>query len=48
LATDDADRVTAKATIITEVERLHWRTWKAQQQDLIERVGYLALLTRVR
>ena len=27
LASDDTSRVAAKAVIVTEVERLHWRIW---------------------
>jgi hypothetical protein len=27
LSTDDPDRMTAKAVIVAEVERLHWRIW---------------------
>jgi hypothetical protein len=30
LSTDDPDRVTAKTTIIAEVERLHWRIWNGK------------------
>jgi hypothetical protein len=33
LSTDDADRVTAKATIINEVERLHWRIWNGKAKN---------------
>ncbi len=27
LTTDDAPRIAAKAVIVEEVERLHWRIW---------------------
>jgi hypothetical protein len=30
LSTDDPDRVTAKATIVAEAERLHWRIWNGK------------------
>jgi hypothetical protein len=30
LATDDPSRVVAKAVIVTEVERLHWRIWNGK------------------
>ena len=30
LATDDPSRVAAKAVIVTEVERLHWRNWNGK------------------
>jgi hypothetical protein len=30
LATDDPSRVAAKAVIVTEVERLHWRIWNGK------------------
>jgi hypothetical protein len=33
LSTDDPDRVTAKATIIAEVERLHWRIWNGKAKN---------------
>jgi hypothetical protein len=33
LSTDDADRVTAKATIVNEVERLHWRIWNGKAKN---------------
>jgi hypothetical protein len=33
LSTDDADRVTAKATIVAEVERLRWRIWNGKAQN---------------
>jgi hypothetical protein len=33
LSTDDSDRVTAKATIVAEVERLHWRIWNGKAKD---------------
>jgi hypothetical protein len=33
LSTDDPDRVTAKTTIVTEVERLHWRIWNGKAKN---------------
>jgi hypothetical protein len=33
LSTDDADRVMAKATIVAEVERLHWRIWNGKAKN---------------
>jgi hypothetical protein len=33
LSTDDASRVTAKATIINEVERLNWRIWNGKAKN---------------
>jgi hypothetical protein len=33
LSTDDPDRVTAKATIAAEVERLHWRVWNGKVKN---------------
>ena len=33
LSTDNPDRVTAKATIIAEVERLHWRIWNGKAKN---------------
>jgi hypothetical protein len=33
LSTDDADRVTAKATIVAEVERLRWRIWNGKAKN---------------
>ena len=33
LSTDDLDRVTAKATIVVEVERLHWRIWNGKAKN---------------
>jgi hypothetical protein len=33
LSTDDPGRVTAKATIVAEVERLHWRIWNGKAKD---------------
>jgi hypothetical protein len=33
LPTDCPDRVTAKAAIIAEVERLHWRIWNGKAKD---------------
>jgi hypothetical protein len=33
LLTDDVDRVTAKATLISEVERLHWRIWNGKAKN---------------
>jgi hypothetical protein len=33
LSTDDPDRVTAKATIVAEVERLHWRIWNGKAKN---------------
>ena len=33
LSTNDADRVTAKATIVAEVERLHWRIWNGKAKN---------------
>ena len=32
-STDDPDRVTAKAVIIAEVERLHWRIWNGKAKN---------------
>jgi hypothetical protein len=33
LSIDCADRVTAKATIVAEVERLHWRIWNGKTKN---------------
>jgi hypothetical protein len=33
LTTDNPSRVTAKAVIVTEVERLHWRIWNGKAKD---------------
>jgi hypothetical protein len=33
LSTDDPARVTAKATIVAEVERLHWRIWNGKAKN---------------
>jgi hypothetical protein len=33
LSTDDPDRVTAKAVIVAEVERLHWRIWNGKAMN---------------
>jgi hypothetical protein len=33
LATDDPARVAAKAVIVEEVERLHWRLWNGKAKD---------------
>jgi hypothetical protein len=33
LSTDDPDRVTAKATIVAEVERLYWRIWNGKAKN---------------
>jgi hypothetical protein len=33
LSTDDPDRVTAKATIVAEIERLHWRIWNGKAKN---------------
>jgi hypothetical protein len=33
LSADDPDRVMAKATIVAEVERLHWRIWKGKAKN---------------
>src|SRR3954452_5612033 len=33
LPTDDPGRVTAKATIVDEVERLHWRIWNGKAKN---------------
>jgi hypothetical protein len=42
LSTDSPDRVTAKATIVAEVERLHWRIWNGKAKNAqrsIKRIG---------
>ena len=33
LSTDDPPRVAAKAVIVEEVERLHWRIWNGKARD---------------
>jgi hypothetical protein len=33
LSTDDPDRVTAKAVIVAEVDRLHWRIWNGKAKN---------------
>jgi len=33
LSTDEPGRVEAKTTIVTEVERLHWRIWNGKARD---------------
>ncbi len=33
LSTDDPDRVTARAMIVAEVERLHWRIWNGKAKN---------------
>ena len=33
MSTDDPDRVTAKAVIVAEVERLHWRIWNGKAKN---------------
>jgi hypothetical protein len=33
LPTDDPDRVLAKAVIVAEVERLHWRIWNGKAKN---------------
>jgi len=33
LSDDDPERVTAKAVIVEEVERLHWRIWNGKAKD---------------
>jgi hypothetical protein len=33
LSTDDPNRVTAKAVIVAEVERLHWRIWNGKAKN---------------
>jgi hypothetical protein len=33
LSTDDPDRTTAKAAIVAEVERLHWRIWNGKAKN---------------
>ena len=33
LSADDPDRVTAKAEIVAEVERLHWRIWNGKAKN---------------
>jgi hypothetical protein len=35
LSTDNPDRVTAKATIVAEVERLHWRIWHGKAKNAL-------------
>jgi hypothetical protein len=35
LSTDNPDRVTAKATIVAEVERLHWRIWNGKAKNAL-------------
>jgi hypothetical protein len=34
LSADEPDRVTAKATIIAEVERLYWRIWNSKAKNV--------------
>src|SRR5690242_3769483 len=41
LSADDPDRMTAKAVIVEEVDRLHWRLWNGKARDAqisIERI----------
>ena len=33
LAAGDAARAAAKAVIVTEVERLHWRIWNGKSEE---------------
>ena len=33
LSTDDPARVAAKAVIVTEIERLHWRLWNGKAKN---------------
>ncbi|MFL5255207.1 MAG: hypothetical protein ACJ8AI_20395 [Rhodopila sp.] len=33
LSIDEPDRVTAKAAIVAEVERLHWRIWNGKAKN---------------
>jgi hypothetical protein len=33
LSTDSPERATAKATIVAEVERLHWRIWNGKAKN---------------
>ena len=33
LAAGDPARMTAKAVIVTEVDRLHWRIWNGEAKD---------------
>jgi hypothetical protein len=33
LSTDNPDRMTARAVIVAEVERLHWRIWNGKAKN---------------
>lgn len=39
LSIDDPGRVTAKATIVAEVERLHWRIWNGRAKNAQRSIG---------
>jgi hypothetical protein len=38
LSTDDPARVTAKAVIVAEVERLHWRVWNGKAKNALSSI----------
>jgi hypothetical protein len=43
LSTDDPARVAAKAVIVAEVERLHWRIWNGKTQHQADPQGHACL-----
>jgi hypothetical protein len=47
LSTDNPDRVMAKATIVAEVERLHWRIWNGQAKNAQRSIGRIRKVMHV-
>jgi hypothetical protein len=47
LSTDDADRVMAKAMIVAEVERLHWRIWNGKAKNAQRSIGRIRKVMHV-
>ena len=48
LSTDDPDRATAaKATIVAEVERLHWRIWNGKAKNAQRRISRIRKVMHV-
>jgi hypothetical protein len=47
LSTDDPGRVTAKAIIVAEVERLHWRIWDGRAKSAQRSINRIRKVMRV-
>jgi hypothetical protein len=47
LSTDDPDRVAAKATIVAEVKRLHWRIWNGKAKNAQRSIKRIRKVTHV-